>query len=72
MKIAGAVLVLLGFAGLVWGGVPYRQTRNVAQIGDLKMQVTEKKQLALPPLVSGFAILVGTVLWCSARPRPMA
>src|SRR5262245_13054783 len=56
MKIAGAVLVLLGFAGLVWGGVPYRQTRNVAQIGDLKMQVTEKKQLALPPLVSGFAI----------------
>ncbi len=70
MKIAGAVLILLGFAGLWLGGVPYRKTRNVAQIGDLKMQVTEKKELAFPPLVSGFAILVGAVLWFGGRGRP--
>jgi len=28
--------------------------------------VTERRELPLPPLVSGFAILVGTALWMSA------
>ncbi len=62
MRIAGGVLVALGFAGLIWGGIPYKKTENIAQIGDLKMQVTEKKQMAIPPVVSGLAILVGGVL----------
>jgi len=66
MRIAGGVLVFLGFVGLWFGGVPYRKTDNLAQFGGLKMQVTERRELPLPPLVSGFAILVGTALWMSA------
>ena len=62
MRMAGVVLVVLGFVGLIWGGLPYKKTENIAQIGDLKMQVTEKKQMAIPPLISGLAILVGGVL----------
>ncbi len=68
MKIAGAALIVLGFLGLLFGGIPYRKTENVAQIGDLKMQVIEKKELSLPPVVSGLAILVGAVLVFSGRP----
>ena len=62
MRIAGIVLILLGFAALIFGGLPYQKTENVAQFGDLKMQVTEKKHVTFPPLVSGAAILVGAVL----------
>jgi hypothetical protein len=62
MRMAGAVLVVLGFVGLVWGGLPYKKTENVAQFGDLKMQVTEKKQMAIPPVVSGLAILAGAAM----------
>ena len=72
MRIAGAALILLGFLGLLFGGLPYRETRNVAQIGDLKMQVSERKQLALPPFVSGLAILVGATLWFRGGRRPDA
>ena len=72
MRIAGAALILLGLLGLLFGGVPYRRTENIAQIGDLKMQVTEKKQLALPPFVSGLAVLVGAALWFRGGRRPNA
>ena len=70
MKIAGIALVLLGFAGLLFGRVPYQSTENVAEIGGLKMQVTEKKHLALPPFVSGAAILVGAVLFFAGGRKP--
>ena len=63
MRIFGAALVILGLLGLTFGGIPYDKKETVAQIGDFKMQATEKRHLTLPPVVFGFAILVGTVLW---------
>jgi hypothetical protein len=72
MKALGGVLVLLGFLGLLFGGIPYNRTETVAQIGNLKMRATEKRQLSLPPVVSGFAILVGAAIWFSARRKPQS
>jgi hypothetical protein len=62
MRGVGAVLVVLGFLGLVFGGIPYKKTENIAEIGDFKMKVTEKKRATIPPVVSGVAILAGAVL----------
>ena len=70
MKALGAALVVLGFLGLIFGGIPYNRTETVAEIGGLKMQATEKRQMSLPPVVSGLAILVGTAIWFGAKPRP--
>jgi hypothetical protein len=62
MKIAGVILIVLGFAALLVGGIPYKKTENFAQFGDMKMQVTEKRQLTVPPVLSGLAILAGAAL----------
>mgnify|MGYP001617038686 CR=1 FL=1 len=72
MKAVGAVLVVLGFLGLVFGGIPYNRRETIAEIGGLKMQATEKRQLALPPVLNGLAILVGTALWFRAGRKPGA
>lgn len=66
-KVLGLVLVVLGFVGLLWGGIPYTKKENIAEIGDLKMQVTEKKQVTIPPLLSGIAILAGAFLLMRGR-----
>jgi len=66
MRVLGAALVLIGLIGLIYGGIPYKKTENVAQIGDLKMQVTEQKHWNLPPIVSGFSILVGAAIFFAA------
>jgi LPXTG-motif cell wall-anchored protein len=67
MKVIGIVLILLGFAGLLFGGVPYRTTENVAEIGDFKMKVSEKKQFTVPPVISGLAILGGAAMLFASR-----
>jgi len=66
MRIAGVVLVVLGLVALVSGGIPYNKTENVARIGDFKMAVTEKKQMTVPPLLSGLAILAGAAMYFGA------
>lgn len=62
MRALGIALVILGVVGLLWGGIPYKKTENVAEIGGLKMQVTEKKQMTISPWISGIAILAGVAL----------
>jgi hypothetical protein len=72
MRIAGAVLIVLGFLALAFGGINYRKTENVAEIGDFKMKVSERKQLPIPPLVSGVVILVGAGMLLGAGRKPQA
>ena len=67
MKPAGAALILLGFLGLWFGGIPYRKTETVAQIGGLKMQASESRQVEIPPVLSGLAILAGAVMLIKGR-----
>jgi hypothetical protein len=60
--VGGVILVVIGLLGFA---VPYfttSQTKDVAAIGDLKLQTTESKSYAIPPLVSGGAVLLGIVL----------
>jgi len=60
--MSGVVLVALGLLGIA---VPYfttQQTTEVARLGDLKLQTTESKPYAIPPLVSGGALVLGIVL----------
>jgi hypothetical protein len=60
--LAGALILLLGVAGIA---VPYfttEQTRDVANVGPLHVQATEQKSHIIPPLLSEAAIGVGIVL----------
>ena len=58
----GAVLALLGVLGLA---IPYfttEQTKEVAKVGDLKLQTTESTTHFVPPMVAGGALVLGLVL----------
>ena len=63
IRIAGGILVVLGLVALLAGGIPYNKTENIAEFGDLKMKVTEKKQFTVPPIISGIAILAGAAMF---------
>ena len=72
MRPLGAALVILGLLGLAFGGIPYNKSETIAQIGDFKMRATEKRQLTLPPVVFGLAILIGSALWFRSGVKPRA
>jgi hypothetical protein len=60
--LAGAIILLLGIAGVA---VPYfttEQTKNVANVGPLHVQATEQQSHVIPPLLSESAIVVGIVM----------
>ncbi len=62
LVIVGAVLAVLGLAGIA---VPYfttQQTKDVAKLGDLKIQSTQNTPHTIPPLLSEGALALGVVL----------
>jgi hypothetical protein len=62
LLIVGAVIFLLGVAGIA---VPYfttEQTKSVANVGPLHVQATEEKSHFIPPLLSDAAAIVGLAL----------
>ena len=62
LVVIGAVLALLGIIGLAIPVFTTRDTKEVAKVGDLKLQTTEATQHFIPPGVSGGALVIGVVL----------
>ena len=62
MIMVGAVLALLGTAGLAVPEFNTQQQKDVATVGDLKIQTQEKTPHTIPPLLAGGVLLVGVVL----------
>ena len=58
----GMVLLLLGLAGLAWGGFQYAQEQHRVEIGSLSMSVTEKKTVPIPPAAGAAAVIAGLAL----------
>ena len=62
LVVIGAVLALLGIIGFAIPVFTTRDTKEVAKIGDLKLQTTETTPHVIPPVVSGGALVIGIVL----------
>jgi hypothetical protein len=62
LVMIGAILALLGLLALAAPEFTTNQTKNVATLGDLKIQANEQTSHAIPPMLSGAALIVGMVL----------
>jgi hypothetical protein len=60
--IGGAFLVALGLVGFALPIFTTQQTKEVARIGDLKLQTTENTSYVVPPLLSGGVLVLGVIL----------
>jgi hypothetical protein len=63
LMTGGAILIMLGVIGF---SVPYfttRDTKEVARLGDLKIQATEEKRHAVPPEAAAGIIILGALVF---------
>jgi hypothetical protein len=58
----GAILAVLGILGLAIPVFSTSQTKDVAKLGDLKVQTTEQSTHVVPQTLSGGVLLLGVIL----------
>jgi hypothetical protein len=58
----GAILTLLGIMGLAIPEFTASQTKDVAELGDLKFQSTEQSTHVVPQALSGGVLILGVIL----------
>jgi len=62
LMAVGAILALLGVLGFA---IPYfttSETKDVAKLGDLKLQTTESTGHIIPPMAAGGVLILGVIL----------
>lgn len=62
MKLSGIVLIVLGILALAYQGIRYTTHEKLIDIGPLKVTASEKKNIPLPPVVGGVAIVAGIAM----------
>jgi len=62
LVIVGALLAVLGIAGLAVPVFTTSQTSEVARIGDLHVESKENTPHVIPPLLSGGVLVLGVIL----------
>jgi hypothetical protein len=60
--IAAVVLIALGVAALVYGGITYTSRETILDIGPLQATAVEEKTFPLPPIAGMAAVAVGVGL----------
>lgn len=61
-SIVGVLLIVLGIVSLVFQGIPYTTQRNVVNLGPIHATEEERKQIPLPPVLGGIALVGGITL----------
>jgi len=61
-RIAGLALVALGMVILLWGGIFWRDRDTVLDTGPLKVETSERRGVALPPLLGAAVLVAGMIL----------
>jgi hypothetical protein len=62
VKLSGIVLIVLGILALAYQGIRYTTHEKLIDIGPLKVTASEKKNIPLPPVVGGVAIVAGIAM----------
>jgi hypothetical protein len=66
-KGLGIVLIVLGLAGLAWGGFSYTTEKKVVDLGPIHATREENHNVPLPPIAGAIAVVAGVALLVMGR-----
>jgi hypothetical protein len=66
-KTLGVILIVLGLAGLAWGGFTYTTREKIVDIGPIHATRDETHSVPLPPIAGGLALVGGVVLLVTGK-----
>lgn len=61
-RIIGAILIVIGLVGLLWGGVFWTREKTVFELGPVEATAKEREGVSISPIVGGVILAAGVVL----------
>lgn len=62
VAIIGIILIVVGTAGLIWGGFEFPRDREVAEVGPVEVQAETTEDIRIPEWLAGVSLIGGVVL----------
>lgn len=67
--LIGAILIVIGLVGLIWGGITYTREEKVLDVGPIEATAERRETIPIGPVVGGIALVGGIVLLATGRRR---
>ena len=67
--LIGAVLIVIGLIGLIWGGISYTSEETVLDVGPIEATAETQERIPIGPIAGGLALVGGIVLVATGRKR---
>jgi uncharacterized membrane protein YidH (DUF202 family) len=67
--IVGVLLIIVGIAGLAFGGFSFTRKEKVLDVGPIEASADKKESLPVPPVLGALAIVGGVVLLATSARR---
>jgi hypothetical protein len=67
--IVGVILIVIGIAGLAFGGFSFTRKEKVIDLGPIQATADKKESLPVPPILGALAIVGGVVLLATSGRR---
>jgi hypothetical protein len=61
-SIIGIILIIVGTAGLIWGGFEFPRNREVAEVGPVEVEAETTEEVDIPQWLAGVVLAGGVVL----------
>jgi hypothetical protein len=61
-RVTGIILIVLGLAGLAWGGFSYKTRQTLVDVGPIHATRDKTHNVPFPPIAGGLALIGGIVL----------
>jgi uncharacterized membrane protein YidH (DUF202 family) len=62
MKAIGIVLIVIGLAGILYGGFSWTRRDTVIDAGPIKVQADKRQSVPISPIVGAVCLIAGVVL----------
>lgn len=67
MRIVGAIVLVLGILGLVYGGFTYTKETHDANLGPIEIEIKDKETVGIPIWLSVVVTVAGAALLVFGR-----
>lgn len=62
MKLIGIVLIVIGLAGLAYGGFSWTRQKTVVDAGPIEVKTDKRESIPIPPIAGVVCLIAGIAM----------